>query len=172
MPGLPKDCAARVISAEARKLVHYRFPSEHWEYHEETGRDVGRDCSIELVESDEFVNKKIEGQIKGTRSPNRLKGKDVFSFAMEKKTINYGLSSPIAFVLFYVDVDHGIVYYLPIQDYFIANPELFDALESNTTTINVHIPIDNIVSNEDFDLRQIAKSIYVCLLYTSPSPRD
>ena len=137
MPGLPKDCAARVISAEARKLVHYRFPSEHWEYHEETGRDVGRDCSIELVES------------------------DVFSFAMEKKTINYGLSSPIAFVLFYVDVDHGIVYYLPIQDYFIANPELFDALESNTTTINVHIPIDNIVSNEDFDLRQIAKSIYV-----------
>ena len=144
MPGLPKDCAARVISAEARKLVHYRFPSEHWEYHEETGRDVGRDCSIELVESDEFVNKKIEGQIKGTRSPNRLKGKDVFSFAMEKKTINYGLSSPIAFVLFYVDVDHGIVYYLPIQDYFIANPELFDALESNTTTINVHLSLIHI----------------------------
>lgn len=107
MPGLPKDCAARVISAEARKLVHYRFPSEHWEYHEETGRDVGRDCSIELVESDEFVNKKIEGQIKGTRSPNRLKGKDVFSFAMGKKQSTMPIKS-IAFVLFYVDVDHGL----------------------------------------------------------------
>ena len=100
MPGLPKDCAARVISAEARKLVHLSVSFRALGYHEETGRDVGRDCSIELVESDEFVNKKIEGQIKGTRSPNRLKGKDVFSFAMEKKTINYGLSSPIAFVCF------------------------------------------------------------------------
>ena len=54
----------------------------------------------------------------------------MFFICYGEKTINYGLSSPIAFVLFYVDVDHGIVYYLPIQDYFIANPELFDALES------------------------------------------
>jgi len=50
---------------------------------------------------------------------------------------------------------------LPIQDYFIANPVLFDKLENNSQTINVHIPYDNIVCEEDFDLQQIAKSVYI-----------
>lgn len=73
MSKLPKDCTARIIGAEARKLVHFRFPSENWEYHEMTGRDNGLDCTVELVENEEWTNKKIEGQIKGTRSPRQLK---------------------------------------------------------------------------------------------------
>ena len=161
MPKLPKDCSERVIGAEARKMVHFQFPSEHWEYHEETGRDSGRDCLIELVENDLYVNKKIEGQIKGTRNPKKLSKELAFTFSIDIKTINYGLSSPVAFVLFYVLVDEGIVYYLPIQDYFIAHPELFDRLEKNDSKLNVHIPLDNIVSDDDFDLQQIAKSVYV-----------
>ena len=153
MSKLPKDCTARVIGAEVRKLVHYRFSSERWEYHEETGRDMGRDCTIELIE--------IEGQIKGTRDPKRLAAGEEFTFSIDIKTINYALSSSTAYVLFYVDVDNEIVYYLPLQDYFIANPKLFDRIEKNKTTLNVHIPGNNIVSNQDFDLQQIAKSIYV-----------
>lgn len=62
---------------------------------------------------------------------------------------------------FFVTVEDETVYYLPIQDYFIANPSMFDSLESNSKTVNVHIPCDNIVSDNDFDLQQIAKSIYV-----------
>ena len=62
---------------------------------------------------------------------------------------------------FYVDNSNEIVYYLPIQDYFIANPNLFELLNSDQKTINVHIPLDNVVSEDDFDLRQIAKSVYV-----------
>lgn len=124
-----------------------------------TGDDHGMDCSIELIENEEFVNKKIEGQIKGTKSPNKLTNEDCFSFSMETKTINYGLSSTTAFVLFYVDVIKEIVYYLPIQDYFIANPPLFDKLEQKT--INLHIPCDNILNEDDFDLQQIAKSVFI-----------
>ena len=161
MSKFPKDCNARIIAAEARKLVHYRFPSERWEYHEETGRDSGRDCIIELVENEQWGNKKIEGQIKGTRSPEKLDVTDAFTFQMDIKTINYGLSSSIAFVLFLVDVENEIVYYLPLQDYFIANPGIFDRLEQNSSKLNVHIPMDNIVSDNDFDLQQIAKSVYV-----------
>lgn len=52
MSKLPKDCTARIIGAEARKLVHFRFPSENWEYHEMTGRDNGLDCTVELVENE------------------------------------------------------------------------------------------------------------------------
>lgn len=161
MAKLPKDSPARVIGAEARKLVHYKFPSVRWEFHEITGQDNGLDCTVELVENEAFVNKKIEGQIKGTQNPTKLKNKNAFSFPLDVKTINYGLSSAIAYVLFFVTVEDETVYYLPIQDYFIANPSMFDSLESNSKTVNVHIPCDNIVSDNDFDLQQIAKSIYV-----------
>ncbi len=158
-PVFPQDCEARKNGSEARGIVHYKISKDHWEYHEITGSDHGIDCSIELIENEKFINKKIEGQIKGTKSPNQLINKDCFSFPMETKTINYGLSSSAAFVLFYVDLANEIVYYLPIQDYFIANPSLFDKLEQKT--ISLHIPCDNILNKDDFDLQQIAKSVYV-----------
>lgn len=161
MPKLPKDCSARRIGSEARKLVHYKFSSERWEFHELTGKDNGLDCTVELVENEQFTNKKIEGQIKGTQNPHKLKNENAFSFPIDVKTVNYGLESSNAYVLFYVSVEDEIVYYLPIQDYFIAKPSMFDSLEKNKETINIHIPCDNIVSNDDFDLQQIAKSVYV-----------
>lgn len=160
-PILPKDKTSGVISREARKLVHNSFSTERWDYHEETGSDNGRDCIIELIEDDQFSNKKIEGQIKGTANPTQLKNDGCFSFHFVVKIFNYGLGSSIAFVLLYVTVNDKQVYYLPLQDYFIANPELFDRLAGNTTTLNVHIPYDNVVCEEDYDLQQIAKSIYV-----------
>lgn len=87
--------------------------------------------------------------------------KNAFSYSMEKRTINYGLGSSNAFVLFLVDVTNETVYYLPIQDYFIANSKEFDRLENDNETMTIHIPCDNIVCDEDFDLQEIAKSIYV-----------
>lgn len=158
---LPKDCSARVIGEQARKLVPYSFSSERWEFHELTGSDHGVDCTIELVEKELWINKKIEGQIKGTRNPNLLKNKEAFSFSIDKKTINYGLGSSNAFVLFYVSVDDEKVYYLPLQDHFIANPELYEHLENSDKTMSLHIPQDNVVKSEDFNLQQIAKSVYV-----------
>ncbi len=161
MPKLPKDCPARVIGAEARKLVHYIFPSEHWEYREQTGNDNGVDCTVELIEQEKWTNRRLEGQIKGTRTPNKMKSESCFSFSLDVKTITYGLSSANAFVLFYVDVESEMVYYLPIQDYFISNPALFDRLKDDQSKINVHIPCDNLVSDNDFELQQIAKSTYI-----------
>lgn len=157
----PLDCKQRITGSKARGIVHYRFPKENWEYHEYTGTDHGIDCYIELVENGIFVNKKIEGQIKGTETPNKLKTKNAFSFPMDIKTIKYGLNSNSAFLLFYVDNYNEIVYYLPIQDYFIENKHLFEKLKTNKGNINVHIPLDNIVSEDDYKLRQIAKSVYV-----------
>lgn len=161
MSKLPKDCSARVIGSEARKLVHFRFPSRNWEYHETTGRDNGLDCIIELVENEEWSNKKIEGQIKGTRSPKPLKSENVYSLEIDIKTVRYGLGSACAFVIFYADVENEMVYYLPLQDYFISKPELFDRIDNNKSQITVRISCDNVVCDEDFDLQQIAKSVYV-----------
>ena len=141
--------------------MHYILSSQRWEYRECTGNDTGLDCIIELVENEQWTNKKLEGQIKGTTNPQKLKSENCFSFSLDIKTINYGLSSSIAFVLFYVDVESEKVYYLPIQDYFIANPVLFDQLEKNKSTMSLHIPLDNLVCDEDFELQQIAKSTYI-----------
>lgn len=117
MPRTPIDCEPRKTGSKARAIVHYKLNAEHWDYREETGNDYGRDCVIELSENDCWNNHKIEGQIKGTRSPEILKREKCFSFPLEVKTINYALNAPGAFVLFYVDVENELVYYLPIQDY-------------------------------------------------------
>lgn len=161
MANAPKDCEQRVVGSTARGIVHYKFPKTNWEYHEITGADHGTDCIVELIEDEEYQNKKIEGQIKGTNKPTLLSSGKCFSFPMEIKTILYGLGSSSAFVLFYVDNVSETVYYLPIQDYFISNPSLFNVLKTGQKTLNVHIPTDNIVSEDDFDLREIAKSVYV-----------
>lgn len=161
MPRTPIDCEPRKTSSKARAIVHYKLNAEHWDYREETGNDYGRDCVIELSENDCWNNHKIEGQIKGTRSPEILKREKCFSFPLEVKTINYALNARGAFVLFYVDVENEVVYYLPIQDYFIANKTLFDKLDTGQERMSVHIPIDNILSDDDFDLQEIAKSVYV-----------
>jgi len=161
MSKLPKDCSSRKIGARARQLVHCSFDVDHWEYHEYTGTDHGVDCIVELVENEEWHNKKIEGQIKGTRKPIYLQKENVISFPIDVKTVNYGLGSNAAFVLFIADVDNEKVYYLPLQDYFIANPSEFDKLEKNKEKVNVHIPTCNLVDDNDFELQQIAKSVYV-----------
>ena len=75
--------------------------------------------------------RKLKGQIKGNSVATTTKNGDAFALEMEIKTIRYGLGSSCAFVIFYVDVEEETVYYLPLQDYFISKPELFDKLDNN-----------------------------------------
>lgn len=78
IPCTPIDCEPRKTGSKARAIVHYKLNAEHWDYREETGNDYERDCVIELSENDCWNNHKIEGQIKGTRSPEMLKKENVF----------------------------------------------------------------------------------------------
>lgn len=93
----------------------------------------------------------------------KLKKENSYSFPLEKKTIMYALNSNVAFVLFLVDLANETVYYLAIQEYFIANKELFKRIEDNNDdgTLNVHISCEHILSYDDHDLQEIAKSTYV-----------
>lgn len=161
MPILPKDCTARQIGSKARQLVHMRFNAARWEFHEITGTDHGTDCLLELIEDNEFSNHEIKGQIKGSRKLHYIENSSYISYPLDIRTINYGLNSPEPFLLFCVDVDEEIVYYLPLQEYFIENPTLFDRLHNNSTTLTVHVPTDNVVDDNDFELQEIAKESYV-----------
>lgn len=145
-------------------LLHYALNYNHWEFRQETGADKGRDCSIEYIEGDEWHNSCLRGQVKGTKTPNSylLKDGKHFSYQLDKKTINYALRSKDAFVLFFCDLVHERVYYLPIQDYFINSPEHYDKLEKDTETMNLRIPVHNIISkNDDVELIMLSRASYV-----------
>ena len=158
---MPIDTPQRKIGSRAVAIVHYTINCDHWEFRQETGNDVGRDCTVELSENDKWLNHKIEGQIKGTTKVTHLTTKDALSFSMATKTINYALSSSAPFVLFYVDIVNEIVYFLPIQDYFISHKELFKKLEGEQETVTLHIPQSNVLAKCDSSLVTIAKSTYI-----------
>ncbi len=160
MARLPIDTPQRKIGSKAVAILHYKIDADHWEFRQETGNDVGRDCTLELSENNEWPNHKIEGQIKGTEKIEPLKKCTLISFPMEVKTINYALSSHCPFALFYVDVTLEKIFYLAIQDYFIDNPDLFAKLETQDT-INIHIPMNNLLNDGDDNLVDLAKCVYI-----------
>ncbi len=156
----PKDCPQRKTESKSEKIFHYKLNTDHWLYRQETGNDYGRDCVIELSEDDEWHNKKIECQIKGAHKPKYRFGKTVIAYSLEIKTINYELSSAVPFVLIYVDLTREIVYYLPLQKYFLENPEKLERTKRNTTTVDVHIPVIQQLTEDDIDSRDLADQIY------------
>lgn len=151
----PEDSVQRKIGDRARQIVHYQLDVEHWVFKEETGSDVGRDCILELSENDQFLNHKVEGQIKGTNKPEFVAGAEFVSFPLEVKTINYALSATDSFILFVVDVINEVVYFQCIQDYFKDEEKLLEKL-SKQKTINVRIPTSCTLRENDELLRGLA----------------
>ena len=157
----PKDCNARVINTEARKIFPNSLNSMYWEHHEQTGTDNGTDMVIEYVENEEYRNYKIECQLKGTMHIDKYKRKNYISFPLDIKTINYGLNCKNAFVIFLVDVSSPKVYYVALQDYFIANKTFFYNVGNNKETFSIRFNENDVLTKEnDFELRTIAKSTY------------
>ena len=99
----PKDSNKRKTGSKARAIVHFKLNADHWDYKEETGNDYGRDCVVELSEKDEWLNHKVEGQIKGTGTPSFVENGTAVSYPMPVKTIEYALGTSTSFVLFVAD---------------------------------------------------------------------
>lgn len=154
------DSEQRKTGSRACAIVHYQIDSEHWFYREEPEAESGRNCTLELSEGNKWRNYKIEGQIKGTKRPKVLSGGD-FTYALDIRTIEYALNSKHAFVLFYVDVVHEDVYFLPVQDYFIDNAQLLTKLSGEQETVSVHIPKKNLLKDNDYVLQELARSTYI-----------
>lgn len=157
----PKDCNTRKICSKARAIFPNKLNLDYWEFHEITGTDHGTDMIIEYIENDEFKSYKIECQIKGTTIMKKYKTKNNISYPLDVKTINYALNCKNAFILVVVDIITEEVYYITLQDYFIANRDCFESLNKNTSTINIHMfESDKLTKENDDDLRAVAKSTY------------
>lgn len=155
----PRDNVQRKIGSQGRALVHSQVNPDHWDYREESGNDYGRDCTIELSENDEWLNHKVEGQIKGTSAIKKSVNGDFVSFSMEVRTIEYALGTPTAFALFVADTVANVVYFQCIQDYFIENKHLYKKLDQETITIR--IPTSQKLDSNDEKLKELAKETFV-----------
>lgn len=158
---LPKDTESRSVGARAKAIVHYTFDADHWEYRDYTGADVGIDCVLELTEDDDWTGNILECQVKGRTAPKFNKTHEYISIELKVSTINYALSRASSFVLLLVDMSDETVYYLPIQEYFIANPSYFDKAAGEQEEMTLRILVDNVVTKDDANLQQIAKSRYI-----------
>ena len=162
---LPKDNQINRTGSGGIALLHYAIDYEYWEFRQETGEDRGRDCVLEYIDENNWHNHIIQGQVKGTKTPESylLKDGKHFSYKLEKKYINYALRSSNASVLFFCDLKNDVVYYLPIQDYFIKNPDKYvNLLNAETETMKLHIPVSNIVrKNDDSELCRLANATYL-----------
>lgn len=156
----PLDSEQRKTGSKACKILHYVLDTDHWEYRQETGNDVGRDCTLELSEDNQWKNHKIEGQVKGRKDLNEILNGQYISVPIYVKTINYALQSPIAFVLFVIDTTNEIVYYQCIQEHFINRPELLHKLLTGQDKVNIRIPKSNILPQQDKALQKLATAIY------------
>ena len=157
----PIDDDNRVSGSRAKAIVHYKFNADHWEYRDYTGVDVGIDCCLELTENNEWRGNIIECQVKGRSRPKFNAKREFISLEIKKNTLNYALSRASSYVVLLVDLSDETIYYLPIQEFFIANPTYFPKLSSNQENITIRIPIDNIVTTEDENLQEIARSRYI-----------
>jgi len=157
---LPQDSDTRRTASKARQIVHSKIDTEHWEYKEETGNDVGRDCIIELSENGVWYNHKIECQIKGTTVPKYIYNDTFISFPFPVKTLNYALGSPISFVLFVVDVNEGKVYFQCIQDYCKNNKDKISKIKPDQETHNININVKNVLNDNDIQLQELAKKFH------------
>ena len=162
---LPREVEEEKIGRGGMVLAHAAFNYEHWDFRLESGSDVGRDCSFEYVDDhNSWFNRTLHAQVKATKVPDnyKLKTKDCFSFCLEIKTINYALRSNDAFLLLFCVLTTKKVYYLPIQDYFINNEEMYEKLEmKNKGKIALHIPFKNIVNaDNEAELIELTRASY------------
>ena len=158
----PADSDSRRTDSRACAIVHYQFDSDHWQFRELTGADVGCDCEFELSEDNYWRGHKIECQVKGTCHLDGYLLKDgaTISFPLELKTICYGLGKAHSFILLIVDVEREIVYFQNLQEYFIGDLELFEKLDTDKKTLRIRIPIENRLDENDELLCDFARRVY------------
>ena len=155
----PQDSPGRRAETRSFQILFPKFNSDHWDFIGRDYHDHGVDYTFEYIENYEYRGYRLLSQVKGS-SLLKTEGNDYVSFPLPVKTANYAISCRNPFVLFLVDLKAEIAYYLALQDYFIANPDSYVRLSKNSSTITVHVPVDNVVSHEDSDLIAIAKSGY------------
>lgn len=134
----PEYTPERIKESKSYQVLLPKFNARRWAFGCSEWQDHGVDYSFEYVQDGFFHGFRLLGQVKGS-SHLKFGNADSFSYALPVKTANYAVECSQPFVLFVVDLISATAYYLPLQDYFIANRDKYEKLKVNTSTISVRI---------------------------------
>lgn len=135
--------------------LFYKFDMKEWVPNGSDHTDHGMDYGFEYIEGNEYKGFRLLSQIKSTEHIE--KKDDVCIFDLKITTAVYAIHCSQPFVLFLVDLKDDDAYYVCLQEHFIKHPEMIDKVQKNKSTIRIKIPINNIVSRDNTDLKRIAK---------------
>lgn len=152
----PQDSEEKLKERESFQIFFSLMDMRTWEYLGSDYNDHGVDYSFEFIEDGEYKGYRIFVQLKSSQKPEIRNNEIVFDFPVH--TANYAITCAQPFIFFFVNLTNRIVYYLPLQDYFIANKDKMDKLENNKTKIRVFIPLKNTIDSER--LKEVVKAQY------------
>lgn len=154
----PQDTEEFQKERRSYQLLFYKLNVEVWAPNGSDNTDHGMDYGFEFIEDGQFKGYRIYSQIKSTEHINKTE--KYVSFDLKVITATYAISSAQPFVLFVVDLIDNVAYYICLQDFFINNPNSFDSVHINKSTIRIKIPLEQVVSREATGLQEIAKTQY------------
>lgn len=152
----PKDTEEKYKERKSFQILLSLLDMKTWDFIGFDKNDHGVDCSFEYIENNEYHGFRILGQLKSSSNLRVVDSRIVFDFPVG--TANYAIGCSQPFLFFLVDLSNREAFYLPLQDFFIANPDKMIALNKNESTIRVFIPNKNKVGDER--IREIAKCQY------------
>lgn len=128
--------------------------------------DYRIDYTVEVFDGDFSSGLFWNVQLKGTKSPVRLKSDDVISFPMETEHLEYYLDK-VALPVFLVvaDTSKNVAWWVFLQNFI--NSKL-DTGWRTQKTATIHVPIDNLVSNTA-NLRQAVVDATAYMRELNPS---
>lgn len=153
----PQDTIEKLKERESFQIFFSLIDVKTWEYIGSDHNDHGVDYSFEYIEEKQYKGYRILAQLKSSNQDLKINNNKI-CFDFPVKTANYAVTCAQPFIFFFVDLKNRMVYYLPIQDYFIANPSKMEKLEKNTESIRLFIPLENTIDNEN--LKEVAKAQY------------
>ena len=160
MKQLPKDTNLASTDRQGMGIVHNTFSSTgEWEFRQITGRNVGTDCELELIEHDEYTGFMFTVHAKSTKiiEQRRNKRSEDFSVPIKISTLNYLLNKSGKCLVLLVNVLTSDIYFLHIRQYVENNPDIKKKLSTEQETVKVRVPAENLVSERMEELQALVK---------------
>lgn len=154
---LPKAVESQRIDRIGMSIVDRTFAND-WQYRQIPGKDVGKDCELELIENGVYTGCTFTVQVKSRTVLEKNKNSDDYSVTLKISTINYCLNKKVPFLILLVNVITADIYYLHVQEYLINTPEINKKLRSkDQQNLTLRVPMENLVKNKQQELKEIVK---------------
>lgn len=145
----PKDTPEKKKERRSAQIFRAALDTDYWEENGYDHNDHGVDYIYELIDDESvYTGNRILCQIKGETKTDRKDGFLNFDFPVNTASYACRCTTPFFFIL--VDLSSSDAFYLLLQEYFIDNPERYEKLRVNKSSVRVKVPLTNRVDDNNF----------------------